>query len=119
MIQEHDRALEYDLMTRTGRTLTEYLNMGAAGKVALISFIGHLPPDSALYRELHPGDETVEWYRTLQTNKILADIYDVFVAAHSKKGHRPKPYPRPQRKQKFGRGAIPIEDFMKWWRGEL
>ena len=39
LIEEHDRALEYDLMTRTGRTLTEYMEMGAAGMVALISFI--------------------------------------------------------------------------------
>ena len=35
IIRDHDRALEYDLMTRTGRTLSEYAEMGAAGKVAL------------------------------------------------------------------------------------
>ena len=93
--------------------------MGAAGKAALISFIRFLPPESALYRELHPGDEVPDWFNTLQTNKILADIFDVFVAANSKKGHRPKPYPRPQQNKKIGSGAIPIEDFWKWWRGEL
>ena len=38
-INDYDRALEYDLMTRTGRTLSEYINMGAAGMVALLSFI--------------------------------------------------------------------------------
>ena len=105
-------------MTRTGRTLTEYLNMGAAGRVALISFIKFLPPDSALNRDMNPKDEFGPWYTTAQTNRILADLFDVFVAAHSKKGHNPKPYPRPKHSRSIGKGAIPIKDFWSWWNGE-
>ena len=118
MIENHDRALEYDLMTRTGRTLTEYMEMGAAGKVALISFILNLPPDSALNRSMNPDDEFGPWYMTRKTNQILADIFDAIVASHTKKGRKPKEYPRPQKKRKLGRGAIPIKDFMKWWNKE-
>lgn len=115
IIEEHDRALEYDLMTRTGRTLSEYLEMGAAGRLALISFINHLPPDSALYQELDPKDEVGEWFTTKKTNAILADIFDVFVAANTKKGTKPKAYPRPQQKQTIGKGAIPVSQFWDWW----
>ena len=89
--------------------------MGAAGKVALLSFIKHLPPDSALYREMHPEDESAEWFTTLKTNKIMADLFDVFVAANTKKGRHAKPYPRPTKEKTIGRGAIPIKDFWNWW----
>ena len=63
-------------MTRTGRTLTEYMKMGAAGKVALLSFINHLPQDSALRFEMDPKNESTEWFTTLKTNKILADLFN-------------------------------------------
>ena len=48
----------------------------------------------------------------------LADLYDVYVQAHAKKG-RAKPYPRPGAKKgkSVGKGAIPISDFMDWWSG--
>ena len=105
-------------MTRTGRTLTEYLNMGAAGKVALISFINYLPPDSALYRAEHPKEEVTEWYSTLKTNAILADLFDIFVAAHTPKGTRPTTYPRPKQNQNIGKDAIPISEFWDWWNGK-
>lgn len=116
LIEKHGRALEFDLMTRTGRTLNEYMAMGAAGKVALLSFIRHLPPDAALCRELHPEDETWMWTTATKTNAILADLFDVFVSANSKK--KQKPYPRPTKKEKIGRGAIPIKDFWDWWNKE-
>ena len=115
IIKEHDRALEYDLMTRTGRTLEEYMDMGAAGKVALISFIQNLPRDSALNRSQNPKDEFGEWFSTAKTNAILADLFDAFVMANRKKGTMPKPYPRPQAKKSIGRGAIPINKFWDWW----
>ena len=105
-------------MTRTGRTLSEYMEMGAAGKVALISFIKNLPPDSALNRSMNPKDEFGVWYTTAQTNRILADLFDLVVAANTKKGRTPKPYPRPKHKKSVGKGAIPIKDFWKWWKGE-
>lgn len=102
-------------MTRTGRTLQEYLDMGAAGKVALISFVNFLPPESALSRALKPKDETYLWTTTLKTNVILADLYDAFVVSRTKKGHQPKWYPRPQKGRSVGKGAIPISQFWDWW----
>ena len=115
-ISDHGRALEYDLMTRTGRTLEEYMDMGAAGKVALISFINYLDRDSALRRELDPNDEYAEWYTTMKTNAILADLYDAFVASRTPKGRKAKPYPRPEAdKQTIGKGAIPVSQFWDWW----
>lgn len=105
-------------MTRTGRTLTEYLEMGAAGKVALISFIKHLTPDSALNRDMNPKDEYGAWYTTMQTNKILADLFDAFIASRTKKGRTPKEYPRPKHKKTIGKGAVPIKEFWHWWNGD-
>lgn len=104
-------------MTRTGRTLAEYENMGAAGLVALLSFINYLPHDSALRSEMDPDDEYGEWNTTRKTNVILADIFDVIVAANTKKGRKPKEYPRPKQKKKIGSGAIPISEFWEWWNG--
>jgi len=116
-INDYDRALEYDLMTRTGRTLSEYINMGAAGMVALLSFINYLPPDSQLRQAMDPQDEVGEWSTVKKTNIILADIFDVFVSANTKKGHKAKQYPRPKQKCKIGSGAIPISEFWDWWNG--
>lgn len=106
-------------MTRTGRTLNEYIAMGAAGKVALISFINYLPHDSALKREMNPKDEEIlEWSTQTKTNTILADIFDAFVAAHTKKGRKAKEYPRPKQKKEIGKGAIPLSEFWDWWNKE-
>ena len=116
-IDEYDRPLEYDLMTRTGRTLSEYIDMGAAGMVALLSFINYLPPDSQLRQAMDPQDEVGEWSTVKKTNIILADIFDVFVSANTKKGHKAKQYPRPKQKRKIGSGAIPISEFWDWWNG--
>ena len=116
-IDEYDRPLEYDLMTRTGRTLSEYIDMGAAGMVALLSFINYLPMDSQLRQAMDPQDEVGEWSTTKKTNMILADLFDVFVSAHTKKGHKAKQYPRPKQKRKIGSDAIPISEFWDWWNG--
>ena len=116
-INDYDRALEYDLMTRTGRTLSEYINMGAAGMVALLSFINYLPMDSQLRQAMDPQDEVGEWSTVKKTNIILADIFDVFVSANTKKGHKAKQYPRPKQKKRIGSGAIPISEFWDWWNG--
>ena len=89
--------------------------MGAAGIVALISFINYLPADSALNKALNPKDEIGEWNTQMKTNAILADLYDVFVSAHSKKGTRPKPYPRPKKAQSIGKDPIPLSQFWDWW----
>ena len=116
-INDYDRALEYDLMTRTGRTLSEYINMGAAGMVALLSFINYLPMDSQLRQAMDPQDEVGEWSTVKKTNIILADLFDVFVSANTKKGRKAKQYPRPKQKKKIGSGAIPISEFWDWWNG--
>lgn len=116
-IDEYGRPLEYDLMTRTGRTLSEYIDMGAAGMVALLSFINYLPMDSQLRQAMDPQDEVGEWSTTKKTNMILADLFDVFVSANTKKGHKAKQYPRPKQKRKIGSGAIPISEFWDWWNG--
>lgn len=111
--------MEYDLMCMTGRTLSEYIGMGAAGMTALVSFVKYLQPDSALYREMHPRDEIGNWSTVAKTNAILADLYDAFAMVHSRKGSRPRPYPRPNAKAKtIGGGAIPIRDFDAWWGGK-
>ena len=89
--------------------------MGAAGKVALISFVRFLPPDSALNRGMNPKDEFAVWYTTYKTNQILADLVDLYIRAHTKKGRQPKEYPRPRKKKAYGRGALPIKEFWKWW----
>lgn len=115
IIENHGRALEYDLMTRTGRTLEEYMSMGAAGIVALISFIENLPIDSALTKSMNPKDEFGAWGSTAKTNAILADTYDLLQAHFTKKGRNIKPYPRPQAKKGIGRDAIPISEFWDWW----
>lgn len=106
-------------MTRTGRTLSEYIDMGAAGLVALISFIQNLPPDSALNRAMNPKDEFGSWCSQYKTNAILADMFDAFVAAHTKHGKKPKEYPRPQKHKTIGRGAVPVSEFWNWWNKEV
>ena len=118
MIKEYDRALEYDLMTRTGRTLEEYMKMGAGGKLALLSFIENLPPDSVLYRAMNPKEEVSDWFTTLKTNVILADIFDMYSVVHTKKGKKPMEYPRPKQKQTLGKDPIPVSEFWDWWNNE-
>ena len=117
VINEYDRALEYDLMTRTGRTLAEYVNMGAAGLVALLSFINYLQPDAAVRVAIDPKNEFSEWHTQYKTNLILADLFDAFVASKTKKGRKAKEYPRPKKKKTIGKGAIPISEFWDWWNG--
>lgn len=127
VIDEHESALDYDLMTRTGRTLHEYLAMGAAGIVALCHFLRHLPLDSATAAEVSGYRGIAEWSQTTKTNILMADIYDnisamryAFVQSKSKKGRakKPDPYPRPWRsdgKKRIGRGAVPVSKFWGWW----
>lgn len=102
-------------MTRTGRTLEEYMDMGAAGLVALVSFTQNLPIDSALLQAMNPKDEFGAWHKTVKTNSILADIFDLLMAVNTKNGRKPKTYPRPQEHRNIGRGAIPVSEFWEWW----
>ncbi|MBO5967437.1 MAG: hypothetical protein J6S14_02930 [Clostridia bacterium] len=81
---------------------------------------------SATMRELNP--ELARWDTQLQTNTILADIYDMLAAlnynvlcmASKQKPHQPKPYPRPNQKEeenrkKIGKGALPVAELEKWF----
>lgn len=115
-------------MAMTGRTLGEYLDMGAAGRVALVHFVQCLGIDSALAREAG-GIEAAEWHTRMKTNILLADLWDALqgltynhAAVHSKhRPKRPKPYPRPWRakeEQRLGSDPIPVSKFWDWWDGK-
>jgi len=128
IVQKHEAALDYDLQTRAGRTLGEYLDMGAAGKVALCHFVRYLDADSTTAREAG-GLDAQEWSTTFKTNAVLADLYDavswltyVTIAKDSKtKPKKPKPYPRPWLKgevQKFGKAPVKISEFWDWWKSK-
>lgn len=81
--------------------------------------------DSATLRALKP--EETKFASRLQTNAILADVFDaiaafamMFAKAHGGKGKAPEPYPRPWAKQdvqKIGSDPIPIKDFNDWYYG--
>lgn len=111
-------------MTKTGRTLGEYIDMGAAGTVALCHFLTSLDLDARTAYETAELD-AAEWSDTLKTNALLADIYDAIrlfnYSFAGKKAKEPKPYPRPwaeNKSQKYGKDAIPILDFEDWWNKE-
>ena len=124
-LEVHGEAIEYDLLTKTRFALDDVGDALPWG--ALLSFLKHLPADSAYRRETVPG---IEWADGRIVPVILADIYDGISAiryAYARRNSRskpktPKPYPRPGRESKetkrIGAGAIPVRDFEKWWRGE-
>lgn len=124
-MQEYPAALDYDCMSKTGRTLAEYADMGAEGLIALSHLVRYLGPDSMVWREVNDGDELPPWTTVAQTNTILADIYDAiamlnanYVSTHSKRRPTPKPYRRPNAKPEgrtLGGGAIPLGEFDAWW----
>ena len=87
----------------------------------------HIAQDRGSYtwRALHAEDAA---YRdAYQTNAMLADLYDLvnalshlYASAHSKRAvPRPKPYPRPWKRDdgRIGKGAIPISQFEAWYYG--
>lgn len=118
-------------MTLTGRTLSEFEAMGAAGTVALIHFVEHLPLDSATACEASGHTELREWSQLTKTNILLADLFDnlsamqfLYIKSKTKKGKakQPKPYPRPWRKdktRKVGRDPVPVSKFWDWWEKRL
>lgn len=120
--EEHDEALNYDLLTRTIYTLDDV--GGSLSWGAFASFISNLDTSSALARDL---GKATGWENILATNSILADIYDLLQVIHGDLyalgGHKPrqiKPYPRPGRdedkKRKIGSGAMPLDQLRKWLR---
>ena len=124
-------ALDYDLMTMTGRTLREYLGEGAAGMVALSHFVAHVPPGSSLWRDLRGHHDYAGWDSPLYTNRILTDVYNAlaginhnYVKAHTKKGKsvgEPEPYPAPwakSKKKRLGKDPIKAGKFRDWWNSK-
>lgn len=119
MIDDHAGAVNYDLLTRTGYTLDDV--GGRLSWSALSSFIRNLGTDSALAREL---GKATGWETTLQTNVILADLYDLLYAIHRDicalggVKTREMKYPRPgvedKTVRKFGKGALPVQDLHNW-----
>lgn len=117
--EEHHKALEYDLM-QCGFELEDVGRSFSWG--ALHSFIQNVGLNSATGREMNP--ELYQWASTLNTNKILADIFDVLsqinanlvaIGSH-KAAKKPKPYPRPGTNNtgdKYGSGAVPVEEMRK------
>ena len=89
---------------------------------ALHSFITNMGPESATARDLDP--DLHRWSTTFTTNRILADIYDMLaminaniVAAGSHKAaKKPKPYPRPGKKNSgdhYGKDAVPVDELRR------
>jgi len=125
-VRDHASALDYDLMTRTGRTLAEYLGMGADGMSALAHFCRHLDADSATWREVAGHADYAAWSDRLMAVRLLADLYDLvnvfrwqYVGSRSKKKpKKPKPYPtpwsRPETKH-FGKDPVKVSKFWDWW----
>lgn len=121
-VTEHDEAIEYDLLTRTGYELRD---VGSTlSWQALASFITNIEESSALARELN--EEYYTWSSTLKTNGILADIFDILaqinanlVALGKRSASKPvPPYPRPgmeeKREERIGKGALPKEELKEW-----
>lgn len=124
LIDGHGGAIEYDLMTRAGATLDD-IGVRIPWR-AFAHFVGHLDASSAYVREISPDD--APWLGTERVQSMLADVIDLLnaidwhlVSANSKRRPRkPKPYPRPWRKDEgttIGRDPIPIKDFDRWWSG--
>lgn len=121
-VEEHDKAIEYDLLTRTSYQLDDV--GGTLSWGALFSFVTNLKSDSALAKDL---GKSTGWEDTLQTNKLLADIYDLLqvinkniVGLTGKRTQKVKPYPRPGKdedsKRKIGKGAVPVSKLREWIR---
>lgn len=99
---------------------------GALSWGAFYAFIKNLGSDSALARDL---GKSTGWETTLQTNTILADIFDMLQVIHAdlvammssgKKKAKNKPYPRPggdkDKKRRLGSGAMPADQLREWLR---
>lgn len=96
---------------------------GGLSWFALSSFIENLDTDSALARDLK---KSTGWEKTIQTNVILADIYDLLQAINinicaiggSKQHRKAKPYPRPFGKdnntKKIGKDPLPYNELKDW-----
>lgn len=121
---EHEGAIEYDLLTKTGHELKDIGQ--TLSWDALASFIFHGSESTALSRDL--DEEGALWATTTKTNGILADIYDILaqinanlvaIGSHDKAKEAPR-YPRPGMEEKrkdtrhYGKGAVTKTEFREW-----
>lgn len=115
-------------MVQTGRTLEEYMGMGAPGVVALAHFNMHLDMDTATWRAVQGLSDSMEWSSQFKQAAMMADMYDLVAQAASalaakgtkKKPRSMKPYPRPWRSagRIVGRAAVKVRDFWGWWQSK-
>ena len=109
-------------MTRTRYLLRDI--GGALPEGALLAFVRHLPPDSALKCEIDPDNV---WLSGIHSDMLLAAIADqlagfeyAYLKANGAKPRKPKPIPRPgvsDGTQRIGREAIDIAQFNDWYYG--
>lgn len=128
VIGEHESALNYDLMTRAGRSIRDIPR--AFDWADIRDFITHLDAGSALVAEMEP--DAAGWQGTEKVPMLLAHIADTLAAlsygytlTHMKKGAQkpqpPQPIPRPgveaprKRTQTWGSDGLPISEFLDWW----
>lgn len=127
LIDEHGRALNYDLMTRVGVSL--YDLPSAMSWADLRDFVSYLDAGSALVSEVEP--DVAGWQGDEKVPMLLAHIADLlaglsygYTVSHIKKGAKkpptPEPIPRPgvqpkRQTQHWGSDAIPISEFADWW----
>lgn len=125
-VSKHDKAITFDLLTKTRFTLDDL--GGELSWFALSSFIQNLGTDSALARDLK---KSTGWENTIQSNVILADIYDLLQAINinlmrlggNKHNKKVKPYPRPFGKgddttKKIGKDPLPFNQLKEWIKGK-
>ena len=118
---EHGEALEYDLLTKAGRSLDEL--GGSLSASSLLAFARHLGADSAPACEADPD---VVWTLVPQLLARISDSLELLIweytCVHSK-GSRPKPprpIPRPgveSGEKRVGKDPIPVADFDEWYYG--
>lgn len=118
----YGEAIESDLIRTAGISLDDV--PARLSYSALMSFMLHPHPGSALLREINP--ERAAWLTTEKTNQILADIFDLLswinanliTIGEHRRAKEPKRYPRPNEKQqkgeKIGEGALPQNELKNW-----
>lgn len=116
LAREHRSALNYDLMTRAHRTLSEV--PGSLSWLDLADFAGHLPADSATGAELDPdAAETARWLAAAPA-LVLADIFDWLANTWRPRWRKRFRYPRPfgkEDKRTYGKEPIAMGSFDEWW----
>ncbi|NPD32257.1 hypothetical protein HLV35_03115 [Eggerthellaceae bacterium zg-997] len=129
-LRDHGPAIEYDLMTMTAFTLGD---LGRALPArALLSFVGMVPRTSRTFASMRPDEaEDAAWEGNALLAQLLAALVDEvrdlawsFAQSRTRRSlrsMRPRPIPRPgvrDARRRWGRGAIPVGDFERWWKEE-